>query len=120
LEGVNCGPRGSVREYAILKAAKRKEDLEHFRFLCLIKTLMVDKTERSQVLQLNNLFSKYFDVFEPMRAKERAKFTKANENIIASFNQFFTGEKEKHKKKNKKKNKNKKTETSLLRSFEKI
>jgi hypothetical protein len=118
LEGVNCGSRGSVREHAVLKAAKRKEDLEHFRFLCLIKSLIVDKTDRSQVLQLNNLFSKYFDVFEPMRAKERAKFTKANENIIASFNQFFTDEKEKHK--NKKKNKNKKTETSLLRSFEKI
>ena len=117
MAGVDAGQRNSIKEVVLLKAAKRKEDLEHLRFVCLIKAMNTDYTDRPDVLKLNNLLSQYYDVLEPKRLIDRKKFTVSSEDTMKSFNTYFA--KVKANKKQKKKEQPK-VEKTKLKSFDKL
>jgi hypothetical protein len=125
LSGVDLGERGSVREYVLLKAAKRKNDIEHYRFLATMKALSTNFEDRQDVVKLNSIINSYFDVLEPVRLKEREKFSKKSEDTLESFTKYFVN-KVKESRKNKKEKKEKATAGNpkkakpIIKSFEKL
>lgn len=118
MEGVNAGARNSLREHVLIKAQKRKEDIEHIRFLTLLKIMQVDKTDSAQVLAANNLLNTYYDLIDPKRVIDRKKFTNKSEDTMESFNKYFVKLKEKTKTKTKENNPKSKAPT--LKSFDRI
>jgi transposase-like protein len=74
-----------VREAVLIKSLQRKEDLEHLRFIIMLKANLIDKTQKSSMDDLKTLFQQYIDTLVPELKKERKNFAKESQKLYKNF-----------------------------------
>lgn len=67
--GIDTKSLGSLREAVLLQELQRQEELEHLRFMLLMKAPALDTKDQNSVDEMNKLLDKYYDLMYPQREK---------------------------------------------------
>ena len=89
LQGGNPGERGSVREYLMVRAQQRKNELEDMRLLLTIKAAGLDRSNADEVEKFNELMREYRNILEPGTAEQAKKSYEDKALILDSFKKDF-------------------------------
>lgn len=89
LNGADPGPRGSLREYMLLKTQRRREEIEHLKFLLHLKVAQLDRSKADEILQFNKLLEQYFSLIDPVRSSKTPKSAKEQLAVLEDFSKEF-------------------------------
>lgn len=89
LQGVDPGPRGSVKEYLLVKLQNRKEQLADMRFIITMKSNTLDRSNADEVEKFNELLREYQSLLDPKALIASKNSYKEKAELLKSFNADF-------------------------------